>query len=103
MKILYNGDTKRLPEVEQYDQLVALTAKLFQFNEMVQLGENVKFYYVDSDGDIISITNQNDLTEAYSIIPKGQLRLIIAKSIDEAKEAIGVAAINRSQVLNSSI
>ena len=35
MKILYNGDTKRCAEVEQYEQLVSLAVSLFNFHEMI--------------------------------------------------------------------
>ena len=69
---------------------------------MVQFGDNIKFYYVDSDGDIISITNQGDLQEAYEVL-NGQVRLVVAKNLDEAKQIIGESSVNRSEILNQSM
>ena len=50
---------------------------------MMQLGENVKFYYMDTDGDIISITSQSDLEEAQQVM--SQLKLVICKGLEDAK------------------
>lgn len=57
----------------------------------VEFGENYKFYYMDPDEDIISITNQGDLEEAYQVqydMPE-KLKLFIAKNVDEVRQLIG--------------
>jgi len=40
---------------------------------------------VDSDGDIISISNESDFKEAMQVEPT---RLVIAESLDQAKECL---------------
>lgn len=68
MKIVYNRDTKRFPDSKSYNELIQLVQSAFKFdNVMSEFGENYKFYYIDPDGDIISITNQGDLEEAYQV------------------------------------
>ncbi len=57
MKIILNNETKRVQNVKDLNQLVAFTIKAFKIDMMFELGENFKFYYLDSDGDIISVTN----------------------------------------------
>jgi len=45
----------------------------------------LKYFYMDSDGDIISVSNQSDLHEANQEFQGSQLRLFIAKDIEEAR------------------
>jgi len=47
MKVIYQNETKRFPDLRVYHELVACTAKAFNFHEMLQFGDNVKFYYID--------------------------------------------------------
>jgi hypothetical protein len=49
------------------------------------IGDNLKFYYIDQDGDIISVSNQSDLNEAFKEMAPGKVRLVVAKDIDSAK------------------
>jgi len=83
MKVIYLDDTKRMPEFTEYNQLVNQCLTAFKFENTVELGENVKFFYMDNDGDIISITSQGDLEEARQVMP--QLKLVICKNNEEAK------------------
>lgn len=66
MKIIFRGETKRVPDFQQYDELVRHASKIFGL-EARQLGEALKVFYMDEDGDIISITSQSDLEEAYQV------------------------------------
>jgi len=68
MKIIYRGETKRVPDFQQYEELVRHVSKLFALGEMEEVGESVKVFYMDEDGDIISITSQSDLEEAYQVL-----------------------------------
>ena len=53
-----------------------------------QFGENLKFYYIDEDGDVISITSEADFEEALQVLADNQLRLIVAENIDQAREIL---------------
>ena len=99
MKIIYKNETKRIPDFANYQELVATVAKAFNFNEMLQFGENIKLYYIDEDGDIVSISSQGDLGEAKQVI-NGPMRLVAATSPDEARQVLGESALNRSEMLN---
>ena len=85
MKIIFNQDTKRLPEVAQYADMVAQVLKVFTVDLTKELGHNLKFYYVDSDEDIISVTSQSDYEEALAQYPGNKLRLVLAQSVEEAQ------------------
>ena len=84
MKLVYKNDTKRVSDALSYEQLVMTAHEIFNLSMMVQLGENLKFFYQDSDGDIISVTNQSDLNEATQQMIK-PLKLIIAQNADEMR------------------
>ena len=49
------------------------------------IGENFKFYYIDEDGDTISVSNQSDLNEAYNVMGSGKIRLVVAQSFEDAR------------------
>lgn len=85
MKIVFNQDTKRFPEMASYADLVAQATKVFDLDMSQQLGHNLKFFYVDSDEDIISVTTQTDYEEALSQFPGNKLRLLVAGSVDEVQ------------------
>ena len=74
---------------------------------MEEVGESLKVFYMDEDGDIISITSQSDLEEAYQVL-QNKVRVALCQSIDQAREALvgGINAANdalgRSEMLNQS-
>lgn len=102
MKVIYQNETKRLPDIKMYQDLVSSTSSAFNFHQMMVFGENIKFYYIDQDGDIISISGQGDLDEAYQVL-NGSMRLVCAKNNEEARQILGESAVNRSEILNQSI
>ena len=59
-----------------------IAEEAFNLTNLVQIGENIKFYYMDHEGDIISVTHQKDLEEARSI---QSLRLVLARNVEEAR------------------
>ena len=85
MKIVFNQDTKRFPEMASYADLVALAAKVFDLDMSQQLGHNLKFYYFDTHEDIISVTTQADYEEALSQFGGNKLRMIVASSVEDAQ------------------
>jgi len=99
MKIIYKNETKRIPDFANYQELVVAVAKAFNFTEVLQFGDNIKLYYIDEDGDIVSITGQGDLEEAKQVI-NGPMRLVAATSNEEARQVLGESALNRSEMLN---
>lgn len=107
MKIIYRGETKRVPDFQQYEELVKHAAKIFPLNETEEIGESLKVYYMDEDGDIISITSQSDLEEAYQVL-QSKVRVALCQSIDGARETLAggfnaaADALNRSEMLNQS-
>ena len=103
MKVIHQNDTKKFADYEFYNDLVTQALKAFEISEMNQLGENIKFYYMDQEGDIISITNQGDLDEARC---EPSLKLVIAKNVEEARIGLSGSAgsvLNRSEILNQSM
>ena len=59
-----------------------IAEEAFNLTNLVQIGENIKFYYMDHEGDIISVTHQKDLEEARSV---PSLRLVLARNVEEAR------------------
>lgn len=60
MKIIYQDDTKRFSAIKSYDELIFKCSKAFVIGDSSEFGENLKFYYIDEDGDVISITSEAD-------------------------------------------
>jgi len=99
MKVVYQGETKRLPELKTYGVLVKQTAKAFNLSEQDMVG--IKFYYIDHEQDIISITNQGDLDEAQNVL-NGVLKLVATRNIEEARAPLMESVIGRSNIIRNS-
>ena len=67
---------------------------------MFNLEGKIKWYYIDDENDIISITNQKDFEEALLVNPD---RIIVADNIQKAREEIGISNLQRSELLNQSL
>lgn len=65
IKVIYLNETKRIQGAEDFEELTKQAQKAFGLDQSVQFGEQVKFFYMDSDYDIISVTNQDDLDEFF--------------------------------------
>lgn len=85
MKILYKNDTKKVADQDSYSELVRIAEEAFNLTSLVQIGENIKFYYMDHEGDIISVTHQKDLDEARTV---PSLRIVISKDVEEARQIL---------------
>mmetsp|Transcript_16737 Transcript_16737/g.28434 ORF Transcript_16737/g.28434 Transcript_16737/m.28434 type:complete len:160 (-) Transcript_16737:283-762(-) len=59
-------------------------------------------FYMDSEGDIVSISNQEDLIEAKEAMKLAALKIFIAKNSEEARELISNNGLNQSVSLNQS-
>jgi hypothetical protein len=47
MKVIHQNDTKKFADFVNYSELVSQAIKAFEISEINQLGENLKFYYMD--------------------------------------------------------
>ena len=99
MKVIYQNETKRIPNIATYNGLIGAIIKAFEINNGLQFGRNIKLYYMDEDGDIVSVTGQGDLDEAKEAMV-GTMRFVVASNNDVARQILGQSAIDRSQLLN---
>jgi hypothetical protein len=65
IKVIYLNETKRIQDAEDFEALIKQTQKAFRLDQSVRFGEQIKFFYIDSDYDVISVTNQDDLDEFF--------------------------------------
>jgi hypothetical protein len=77
-------------------------AETFAFPEQMQLGQNLKFFYTDEDGDTITVTTQADLEEASKAM-KDRVKLVVAPDVVKANEEMSQQMLNRSMSFMSSI
>jgi hypothetical protein len=81
-KIVYKNETKNFRKPNDYESLVQQTIKAFGST----LPKQFKFFYTDPDGDLISISCQEDLEEAFSSMIN--LKLVVESSIHEARSVM---------------
>lgn len=101
MKIVYNQETKRIPNIDQIQDLITHIKDTFQIPPTVKLGTDLKMFYNDEDGDTITVTTQTDLSEANKAM-KGQLKLVLAPNSSAAQSEI-TSQFNRSMSIISGI
>jgi hypothetical protein len=94
IKVIFKNETKKFRKPNDYLSLLNQTEKAFG----PTLPKNFKFFYQDPEGDLISISCQEDLEEAYSSM--GALRLIVESSIQEARNLLEPDFSMRSSSLN---
>jgi hypothetical protein len=82
LKVIYKNETKKFKKPADFETLLSQTVKAFGQT----LPKNFKFFYQDPDGDLISISCQEDLEEAYSSM--GALRLFVEASIEQARQLL---------------
>lgn len=81
VKVTFLGETKRLKLSGVYHELIQRTRTAFK-----NVPQEIKFFYLDEDNEIISISSQSDYTEALEIGDLGSLRLIVASSVQDARK-----------------
>jgi hypothetical protein len=79
IKVIFKSETKKFKKPESYEVLLQQTQKAFGS----ALPKQFKFFYQDSEGDVISISCQEDLEEALESIPS--LKLVIDESSESAR------------------
>ena len=60
-KVTYDGETKRMTQLQGFDDLVQRTRDSFSNLPATQA---LKFFYTDAENDMISVNSQQDLDEA---------------------------------------
>ena len=76
IKVCCAGETKRLKISGDYAELVRQTR--VSFNKQGMSDNEFKFFYLDNEQDLISITDQADLTVALNIEDLTSLKLTMA-------------------------
>jgi hypothetical protein len=56
IKLIYNNETKKLKIPKDFEALESYAKKAFS-----DLPASFKFFYMDADGDTISVSNDDDL------------------------------------------
>ena len=56
MKVIFGGETKRIPEIKEFDKLKQYAANIFNARQLQSKGNDLKLFYQDDEGDIISVT-----------------------------------------------
>ena len=58
MKIIFKGETKRVPEYNQFSELAKYCQQIFKLKQSLTLHHDLclKLYYIDEDSDVISVT-----------------------------------------------
>jgi hypothetical protein len=79
-KVSYKSETKKFKKPDNFEGLVSQTVRAFGTQN---LPPHFKFFYMDSDEDLISISSQEDLEEA--IESTQALRLIVAENAESAR------------------
>ena len=92
-KVSYMGETKRMTQLANFEELTTRTSEAF-----ANLPENVKFFYTDSENDLICVSSQIDLDEAPlfyfgadGIKTATVIKLTVAQTSQQAFEQITAA------------
>lgn len=58
MKVIFAGETKRVPEIQNYVELLKYAANIFDATHLQAKARamDLKLFYQDDEGDIISVT-----------------------------------------------
>ena len=99
MKVTHRGETKRLKLPADYQELVQSTRSAFVSHE---LPEAIKFYYLDDENDLISVSCQNDYLEALVFTDVLVLKLAVTKNAPDAREQLLALLEERKAVRDSS-
>lgn len=54
MKVIFGGETKRIPEIQNYQELLKYAANIFEATHLQ--ATDLKLFYHDDENDIISVT-----------------------------------------------
>lgn len=98
MKVSYLGETKRIKSTNSYEALALQTRDTFK-NGLERVWP-IRFYYLDEDNELISISSQTDFQEALDDF--NNLKLIVANNVSEAREQLS-KLLSESAALSESL
>ena len=98
IKISCEGETKRLKISGDYAELVRRTRE--SFGKQGMNDSEFKFFYLDDEQEVISITGQADLTEALNIEDLSSLKLTVAANMQEALKILYSSMIESKSIAN---
>ena len=79
----YKDETKRFKVQRSFEELMAITVKSFE-----DLPKVFKYFYLDEDMELISVSSDDDLAEILDSESNGIVKLIVAKNQNEAMDMI---------------
>ena len=84
IKVIFRKETKKLTKKMDFEGLCAYVKKAFKD---LPAGDDFKFFYMDSEGDMISVSTQDDFEEALECMEgEGALKLVVEETIEKARE-----------------
>lgn len=83
IKVSFHGETKRIKMTNSYESLALQTRDAF--GQGLEKVWPIKFYYLDDENELISISSQHDFLEAISIQDLPSLKLTVAENTSEAR------------------
>lgn len=86
IKVLFNKETHLFPKEQTFVGLLAVVAQTFGSQN---LPATFKFFYSDEEGDIISISCQEDYEEAFESGPQ-ILFLVLSESLNQAMNLLSL-------------
>jgi hypothetical protein len=107
IKISYQGETKRIKMTNTYESLALKTRETFGHG--LDKVNPIKFYYLDDEQELISITSQPDFQEALDIEEVTTLKLTVADNASQARQELErqfgdnsslIESLNQSQQFN---
>lgn len=98
IKLVFNNETKKLSFPKDYESLESYVNKAYK-----DLPQNFKFFYVDADGDTISVTNDDDLISFKESSDKPEAaKLVIARDQDEAQLLLNTSRVGGNDTFRIS-
>lgn len=85
MKITYRGETKRVPDIADYYDLLEYISQIFKIESHDPDYSEPMLYYLDDDGDLISVSCNSDLEQAKSN-QKSKIKLTYANNDGVARK-----------------
>lgn len=79
----FQGETKRLKLTGDYQELISRVKECW-----AGIREPIKFFYLDEESEIISITSQSDFKEALEIEDLSSLKLTVATTVQDARQQL---------------
>jgi len=99
IKICCDGEIKRLKISGDYAELINRTRE--SFNKQGMQDSEFKFFYLDEEQEVISITSQADLTEAFNIEDLASLKLTVAENMQIATKLLYEAIMENKSLAGS--